>query len=257
MSEPKIILEGVSLCYRLAEQRIQSFKEFLIHSLRGALVYRDLWALKDVDLAIFPGEVVGIIGRNGAGKSTLSKVISGIIKPSSGKLVVRGNVSPILELGTGFDAELTGRENVFLNGLLRGHSRRKIEQELDNIIEFSGLGEFINSPVRNYSTGMLARLGFSIATGWQPDILVLDEVLSVGDASFVGRCHERLARFQAAGTTVLLVSHNPLEILNHCTRCIWLERGKVQASGTPREVLDRYAESSGDAETLALTRAVS
>jgi ABC-2 type transport system ATP-binding protein len=249
-----IRLQQVSLRYRLAQQRVPSFKDYLIHALRGALTYRDLWALRDIDLSIGPGEVVGVIGRNGAGKSTLSKVISGVLKPTRGTIQVKGRVSPILELGTGLDPELTGLENIYLMALFRGHSRADVTARAESIADFSGLGEFIYSPVRNYSTGMTARLGFAIASAWIPEVLVLDEVLSVGDATFLNRCHQRLEEFRAAGTTVLLVSHSSMEILNHCTRCIWLDQGTLRADGSPREVVTLYAEYSGDSETLALTQ---
>ncbi|MCG8462043.1 MAG: ATP-binding cassette domain-containing protein, partial [Holophagales bacterium] len=196
-----IELSGLSLTYRLAQQKVLSFKEYLIHAVRGSLTYSSLEALKGIDLTIGRGEVVGVMGRNGAGKSTLLKVISGVLRPSRGKRIVRGRISPILELGTGFDPELTGRENVFLNGLLRGHRRADIEAKLEEIVDFSGVRDFMDVPVRNYSTGMVARLGFAVATAWVPDVLVLDEVFAVGDARFVRRCHDRIEAFCEAGTT--------------------------------------------------------
>ncbi len=254
MVEPVIRIEGLSLCYRLAHQKVHSLKDYLIHVLRGALNYRDLWALKGISLEIGAGEVVGVIGRNGAGKSTLSKVISGVLKPTRGTVQVKGKVSPILELSVGLDFELTGVENIHLMALFRGYSRTEIKEKAASIAEFSGLGEFIDSPVRNYSTGMMARLSFAIATAWVPEVLVLDEVLAVGDSRFLGRCHERLKEFRAAGTTVILVSHSPLEILHQCSRCIWIEEGELKADGTPLEVCTLYAESAGDHETLALIR---
>jgi ABC-type polysaccharide/polyol phosphate transport system ATPase subunit len=240
--EPVIELRNVSLCYRLAKQRVGSIKEYFIHLVRGSLTYHQLWAVKDVDLTVGRGEVVGIVGRNGAGKSTLSKVVAGVLKPTRGSCEVRGTVSPILELGTGFDWELTGLENVYLNALLLGHRRREIDEKLDEIIDFSGLRKFIHSPVRNYSTGMLARLGFSIATAWTPDVLILDEVLAVGDARFLVRCHRRLRAFREAGTTILIVSHSPSEIIKHCTRCLWLDEGELKADGDPKGILGHYAD---------------
>ena len=253
--QPIVQLEGVSLRYRLAKQKSPSFKEFLIHAATGGISYKDLWALNDIDLTIARGEVLGVVGRNGAGKSTLSKVISGVLKPSKGKRTVRGSVSPILELGTGFDPELTGVENIYLNALLRGYRRTMIDTRLQSIIDFSGLGEFVHSPVRNYSTGMVARLGFAVATAWKPDVLVLDEVLSVGDASFLGRCHERIHSFCDGGTTVLIVSHSPQEILTHCSRTIWLKEGRIVQEGESRDVLTAYAEAAGDKDTEALLAA--
>ncbi|MEL7061110.1 MAG: ABC transporter ATP-binding protein [Acidobacteriota bacterium] len=252
MNDAVIQLEDLALRYRLARNRVTSLKEFMIHMLSGSLEYSELWALDGIDLEVQRSEALGIIGRNGAGKSTLLKVISGVLKPTRGKRVVRGRISPILELGTGFDYELTGHENIFLNGLLRGHTRKSIEAKVDGIIEFSGLEEFIHSPVRNYSTGMMARLGFAVATAWVPEVLVLDEVLSVGDARFLKRCHERLDSFRAAGTTALIVSHSPLEILNHCSRVIWVEGGKIVADGEPRDVVGQYALFAGDTATAAL-----
>lgn len=252
MSDTVIKLESVSLKYRLAEQKATALKEYFIHWVNGSLAYKELWALQEVDLEVRRGEVLGVVGRNGAGKSTLSKVISGVLPATRGTCTVNGLVSPILELGTGFDPELTGHENIFLNALLRGHRQGDIEAKLEDIIEFSGLRDFINSPVRNYSTGMMARLGFSVATAWQPDVLVLDEVLAVGDARFLNRCHERINRFCSDGTTVLIVSHSPSEILNHCTRCLWMDGGRIQAQGTPAEVLRLYAVASDDETTLTM-----
>jgi ABC-2 type transport system ATP-binding protein/lipopolysaccharide transport system ATP-binding protein len=248
MAEPVIELTDVSLCYRLAKQRIPSFKEYALHFVRGALSYEQLWALRDVSLRVDRGETLGIVGRNGAGKSTLLKVISRVLMPSRGRSVVRGRVAPILELGTGFDYELTGRENVFLNALLLGHSRRAIEERYDAIVDFSGLGDFIRTPVRNYSSGMLARLAFSILTAWTPDVLVLDEFLAVGDMHFLRKCEERLEALKASGTTMLLVSHLADTIRAHTRRCIWLEGGRLLADGTADEVLERYAAGDGVTE---------
>jgi ABC-2 type transport system ATP-binding protein/lipopolysaccharide transport system ATP-binding protein len=244
---PVLELEGVSLCYRLAKQRIPSFKEYALHWVRGALTYEQLWALDGVSFTVARGEALGIIGRNGAGKSTLLKVVSRVLAPSAGRVLVRGRVAPILELGTGFDFELTGRENVFLNALLLGHPRREIEARYDGIVEFSGLGDFIRSPVRNYSSGMLARLAFSVLTAWTPDVLVLDEFLAVGDVHFLRKCQDRLEQFKASGTTVLLVSHSPGSILENCRRCIWLDAGRIRADGPTAEVLAAYTDSAEEA----------
>lgn len=240
MESPRIHLQEVSLCYRLAKQRIASIKEYAIYWMKGALTYEKLWALKGVSFEVQAGEKVGIVGPNGAGKSTLLKVISRVLKPTLGRVEVRGTVAPILELGTGFDPELTGLENIYLNALLLGRSRREIREKLDAIVEFSGLGDFVRAPIRNYSSGMLARLGFAIATAWVADILILDEVLAVGDAAFKKRCEERLRQLQAQGATVLMVSHSPSEIRTNCTRCLWLDKGELQADGKPDEVLALY-----------------
>jgi len=233
-------MRGVGLRYRLAKQRIASFKDYALHWLRGALSYEDLWAIEDLSLSIAPGERVAIVGRNGAGKSTLLKVVSGVLKPTRGSLQVGGRVAPILELGTGFDYELTGLENIYLNALLLGRSRREIDAQVGDIVAFSGLGDFIRVPVRNYSSGMLARLGFAIVTAWTPPVLVLDEFLTVGDRAFVERCEERLQRFWQVGTTLLLVSHVPQLVLHNCTRAIWIEGGRLMADGPAAEVLERY-----------------
>jgi len=245
MAEISIDLQGVALCYRLAKQRIPSLKEYAIHFMRGALSYEKLWALRDVELRIHKGETLGIVGRNGAGKSTLLKVISRVLKPTRGSATVNGRLAPILELGSGFDHELTGIENVYLNALLLGHSKREIAAKVDEIVDFSGLGDFIRAPLRNYSSGMQARLGFSVATAWVPDILILDEILGVGDATFTEKCEERIQRFHDAGTTVLLVSHSNGAIVKNCTRCLWLDDGVIRADGDSEEVLDLYMSQHG------------
>lgn len=244
--DPVIVLDDVALRYRLAKQRIPSIKEYAIHWMKGALDYEKLWALKGVSLRIGRGESVGIVGRNGAGKSTLLKVISGVLKPHQGTVKVDGRVAPILELGMGFDFELTGMENLYLNGLLLGRTRREVEEKADDIVEFSGLGEFIHSPIRNYSSGMQARLGFSIATAWIPDVLILDEVLAVGDARFLQRCERRLRRFHEAGTTLLMVSHQPDGLRKNTKRCLWLEHGQLRADGPTEEVLGQYDSFTGE-----------
>lgn len=239
-TEVVVRLDGVSLCYRLAKHRIPSLKEYAIHLIRGALTYESLWALQEVDLTVRRGERVGIVGRNGAGKSTLLKVVSGVLKPTRGRARVEGEVAPILELGTGFDHELTGYENIYLNALLLGRSRRQIDERFDEIVHFSGLGDFIHSPIRNYSTGMLARLGFAIATAWTPDLLILDEVMAVGDARFVHRSREKIAEMQAAGTALLLVSHDLDGVRQQCERAVWIDQGRIQAEGATEEVLESY-----------------
>jgi ABC-2 type transport system ATP-binding protein/lipopolysaccharide transport system ATP-binding protein len=237
-----IQFNDVSLRYRLAKQRIPSFKEYAIHWMRGALEYESLWALQSVSFSVGRGESVGVIGHNGAGKSTLLKVLSGVLKPALGEVQVEGRVTPLLELGTGFDLELTGLENIYLNALLLGRTRREIDERVDKIVDFSGLEDFIRSPIRNYSSGMLARLGFSIATAWEPDILILDEVLAVGDAEFIARCEQRLKAFRDSGTTLLLVSHSADNIRRACDRVLWLESGQLRKDGPTEEVLALYED---------------
>lgn len=237
---PAVVLDGVSLCYRLAKQRPRSLKEYALHWVRRQLVYEKLWALRDVDLRIAPGESVGIVGRNGAGKSTLLRVVSGVLTATRGRVETRGRIAPILELGTGFDPELTGLENIRLFALFLGRTHREIDAATDAIVEFSGLGDFVRSPVRSFSSGMLTRLGFSVVTGWTPDILIVDEALAVGDAAFLARCHERLDRFRRAGTTLLLVSHQPELIEANCRRCLRIDGGRIVADGLPGPVLADY-----------------
>lgn len=236
-------LEGVSLCYRLAKQRRGSLKEFLIHVVKGNLEYEELWALQNIDLEVHKGEVLGIVGANGAGKSTLAKVVTGVLKPTRGRCRVRGTIAPILELSTGFDYELTGLENIYLNALLLGHTRKEIDLKVDEIIHFSGLRNFIHTPIRNYSTGMVARLGFAIATAWIPELLILDEALAVGDVRFLHHCKKRIEEFRTAGTTILLISHAITMLLEYSSRCVWLDQGRLVADGEPQPVLADYCRA--------------
>jgi homopolymeric O-antigen transport system ATP-binding protein len=246
-----IQLDNVGLQYRLAKQRIPSFKEYAVHWMRGTLVHEQFWGLKDVSFSVRRGESVGVIGHNGAGKSTLLKVISRVLAPTTGHVVINGSVMPLLELGTGFDPELTGVENIYLNALLFGRTRSEVERMVPSIVETSGLGDFIYAPIRQYSSGMWARLGFAVATAWVPDILILDEVLQVGDANFQRRCEERMRNFREQGSTILLVSHDPSSITNSCDRCLWLDKGHLRADGPAREVLQQYRDQSiRPAETL-------
>lgn len=240
-------LEEVELCYRLAKQRIPSLKEYAIHWMKGALTYEELWALRNVTLTVEAGGSLGIVGRNGAGKSTLLKIISRVLQPTRGYAEINGSVAPILELGAGFDAELTGEENIYLNALLLGHTRREVDAKRDEIVEFSGLGDFIRTPIRNYSSGMVARLGFSVAMAWTPDILVLDEVLTVGDERFVQQCERRMEEFLAEGTTIVLVTHDVDAVRKICRRALWLDEGQIRAEGTADDIVDRYLEFSGSA----------
>ncbi len=243
--EPAVLeLDRVSLRYRLAKQRLPSFKDYAIHWVKGTLTYESFWALTEVSFSVARGEVVGIVGRNGAGKSSLLKIISGILEPTTGNLRFDGRIAPILELGTGFDHELTGRENIFLNGMLLGRTRREIQERLESIIAYSELGDFIESPIRAYSSGMLGRLGFSIASAWTPDVLILDEVFAAGDAGFTRKCEKTLAEFRDAGVTILLVSHSAPIVLETCTRALWLERGRLIADGKPDEVVSAYDRST-------------
>lgn len=233
--------EHITVSYRMAHDKIQSIKEYLVALLKHKLKYEDFLALNDVSFEIKKGEVIGIIGNNGAGKSTLLKVISGILTPTKGKVTLQGNVVPMLELGSGFDYDLTGRENIFLNGAILGYSERFLKEKYDDIVAFSELGEFINHPVRNYSSGMVMRLAFSIASMVNPDILIVDEILAVGDAAFQEKSYARMTEMMSHGTTVLLVSHNIDQIRRLCDRVIWLDHGNVVAIGDTNELCDRYS----------------
>lgn len=233
----------ISMRYLMTYDRIQSIKEYIVQMLRGKIKYEEFWALKNVSFEVERGEVVGIIGHNGAGKSTLLKVISGILKPTGGELEVHGNVVPMLELGSGFDHDLTGRENIFLNGSILGYSEKYLKEKYDQIVEFSELGKFIDVPIRNYSSGMLMRLAFSIATVVQPEILIVDEILAVGDAAFQEKSKARMLELMGGGTTVLFVSHSLEQIREMCDRVIWLEHGQVKAIGATKDICDAYEAS--------------
>jgi homopolymeric O-antigen transport system ATP-binding protein len=240
VSGPAVKLERVSVRYRVPHQRIPSLKEYAIHWLQRRLRYADFWALRDVDLEVARGEVFGILGANGAGKSTLLKVVARVLRPTSGRVRVWGRVAPLLELGAGFDLELSGRENIFLNGTTLGFSKADVASRLDRIVEFAEVGEFIDAPLRTYSSGMLARLGFAIATDVEPEVLIVDEILAVGDAAFQKKSAERIRSFCEYGTTILLVTHNATVLETMCSRALWLKRGKVGAVGLVEEVLARY-----------------
>jgi len=240
MAEPALRLERVSVRYRVPHERIASLKEFAIRWLRRRVRYRDFWALSEVDLEVGRGEVFGLIGANGAGKSTLLKVVARVLRPTRGRVRVWGRVAPLLELGAGFDMELTGRENVFLNGTILGFSRADLAARFDRIVDYAGLAEFVDAPMRTYSSGMVARLGFAVATDVAPEVLLVDEVLAVGDAEFQRRSVERIEAFRDRGTTILLVTHNLDAVRAMCTRAAWLQRGRVVAVGGAAETVGRY-----------------
>lgn len=242
MSKTMIEVSDVTMRFRMNNDRIMSLKEFVTTALRGKLQYDDFTALEHVSFKVKKGETLGLIGRNGAGKSTILKVISGILKPTQGSVTCHGNIVPMLELGSGFDLDLTGRENIFLNGAILGYSEEFLKQKCDEIIEFSELGQFIEMPIRNYSSGMLARLAFSIATVVKPEILIVDEILSVGDAQFQEKSRKRMMELMGGGTTVLFVSHNLNQLREMCNKVVWLEHGQVRMYGRTQEVCDAYEE---------------
>jgi len=240
---PIVELTGISVRFVVPTERIISFKEYVVRRVRREIQHREFWALKDVDLNILAGETLGLVGRNGAGKSTLLKVMSRVLRPSFGRVIIRGRAAPLLELGPGFHSDLTGRENVFLNATLCGYAKSLIREHLPAIIDFSELEGFIDMPVRNYSTGMLARLGFAVATQFRPDLLILDEILAVGDTGFQLKCLDRIKKFSAAGTAILLVSHELETVAEHCNRVAWLEHGRLVDVGPPGRILEPYRES--------------
>ena len=241
--EKMIEVKDVSMRFRMSNDRISSIKEYMVQMLRGKLQYNEFEALKHVSFDVNKGEVVGLIGHNGAGKSTMLKVISGILKPTEGSVVVRGNIAPMLELGSGFDFDMTGRENIFLNGAILGYSETFIKSKYEEIVAFSEIGQFIDVPLRNYSSGMVARLAFSVATVVVPEVLIVDEVLSVGDAAFQEKSRARMMELMSGGTTVLFVSHNLQQIKEMCSRVMWLEHGEVKAFGDMCEVCRTYENS--------------
>ncbi len=229
--------ENISVSFKMMKDSVKSVKEYLVQMVKGKIQYEDFFALTNVSFKVAKGEVMGIIGHNGAGKSTLLKVISGILKPTSGKVQVNG----VVELGSGFDFDLTGRENVFLNGSILGYSEKFLKEKYDEIVEFSELGQFIDVPLRNYSSGMVMRLAFSIATVVQPDILIVDEILAVGDAEFQEKSKKRMLELMGGGTTVLFVSHSLDQIREMCDKVMWLNHGQLKMIGDTQEVCDAYA----------------
>ncbi|MBW6474521.1 MAG: ABC transporter ATP-binding protein [Anaerolineaceae bacterium] len=238
-----ILLDNISIRYRLPSDSIRTFKEYMIRMLQGRIKHNSFWALKNINLEVKKGEIFGILGRNGAGKSTLLKVISKVLVPSEGRVWINGYISPLLQLGAGFHVELTGRENIYLNATLLGHSRSEIDDKLDDIIKFAEIGDFVEAPLRTYSSGMQARLGFAVASAWQPDILILDEVLAVGDAGFQEKCFERMTKFRDSGATVLMVSHTISQVRELCKRALWLNNGEIQSVGAVEDVCDAYQQS--------------
>lgn len=247
-----IHLEDVAVRYRVPHERYATLKEHAIRRLQRRVQYDDFWALRGVKLEVRRGETVGIIGRNGAGKSTLLKTIARVLRPTRGRVWINGRVAPLLEFGAGFHSELTGRENVFLNGALLGFSRAQMEAKFERIVDFAELWDFIDAPLRTYSSGMTARLGFAVATDVEPEILIVDEILAVGDAAFQQKSAERIQGFRAAGTTILLVSHNLEAVKTMCTRAIWLEQGQIIADGSADAVVHQYLDRDQAAEARRL-----
>lgn len=243
MAQDIIQVNNITVRYKIANDRVSSLKEFVIKKIKKSITEKDFLALDNVSFTVEKGDVVGVVGRNGAGKSTLLKVVSGIQKPASGNIVLNGMVVPMLELGAGFDMELSGKENVYLNGAVLGYSKEFLDEKYNDILEFSELGDFINMPVRNYSSGMVARLAFSIASMVNPEILIVDEVLSVGDENFQRKSKNRMIELMSGGSTVLFVSHNIKQIEEICNKAVWLEHGKVVMTGPSDVVCAEYKKS--------------
>ncbi len=238
MADAMIDIDGVWEEFRIYKDRRTSFKDFVLSYKRAQ--YSTFWALRDVSLRIEEGDVFGIIGENGSGKSTLLKCVAGIIPPTKGSIAVNGRISPLLELGAGLHSDLTGRENIFLNGAILGMSRRKLIERFDDIVGFSELEKFIDSPIKNYSSGMKIRLGFAVAIHVDPEILLIDEVLAVGDADFRAKCFDKIHEFQRQGKTIVLVSHSLTHVRNLCNRAAWISRGVLRTVGSPDEVIEAY-----------------
>jgi ABC-type polysaccharide/polyol phosphate transport system ATPase subunit len=244
---PAIRFENVSVRYRLPREGVSGVKEYAIRLLQRQILYDDFWALKGISFEVQRGEVFGVIGRNGAGKSTMLKVMARVLHPTEGRLVMAGRIAPLLELGGGFHPELTGRENIYLNMALLGYSRQQTNDLFDSIVDFAEIPDFIDAPLRTYSTGMGARLGFAVATCTQPDILLVDEVLSVGDVQFQQKCIDRMESFQQNGTTIVMVTHGMATVQTFCQRAMWLSHGKIMTIGDAADVVDQYIHQSDEA----------
>lgn len=236
-------IENVSMMFNMASEKIYSIKEYFIKLMSGKLYFQEFWALRDISFEIKKGEIFGIIGLNGAGKSTLLKIIAGVLKPTMGRVYVNGTMAPLIELGAGFDFELTARENIFLNGAILGYSRKFMKEKFDEIVEFAELRDFLDVPLKNFSSGMQARLGFAIATIVDPDILIVDEILAVGDFHFQEKCEKRINSMLEKGTTIVMVSHSIDQIERMCQRVLWLEKGRMKMIGDAKEVCEAYRNS--------------
>ena len=239
---PIIKVENVSMCFKTTDRKITNLKEFIIKKMKFQIKYNEFWALKNISFEINKGDIFGILGLNGAGKSTILKIVSGILKPTSGSVNIKGKIAPLIELGAGFDPELTARENIFLNGAILGYDDKFIKSNFDEIVDFSELRNFLDTPVKNFSSGMYARLGFSIATILTPDILIVDEILSVGDFKFQEKSKNKIKEMIEKGITVVIVSHSIDQIRDLCNKGIILEKGEEIKCGNIDEVCDYYFE---------------
>lgn len=241
MNDPIIEINHVGMSFNIANEQLNNLKEYFIKLVKRELVYREFVALDDINLTVNKGDVYGIVGTNGSGKSTLLKIIAGVLEPTRGECIIHGTISPLIELGAGFDIELTARENIYLNGALLGYSKDFINEHFDEIIDFAEIHDFIDMPLKNYSSGMIARIAFSIATAAIPDILVVDETLSVGDFLFQEKCEKRIRNLvEEHNTTLLFVSHSIEQVERVCKQAMWIKQGKVHMRGTVEEVCKAY-----------------
>ena len=235
-----ITVEHVSIKFNLATEKYDSLKEYFIKTMKRQLSYNEFWALNDVSFEVKRGESVGLIGLNGSGKSTMLKTIAGVLKPTKGHVTVRGTIAPLIELGAGFDMDLSAHENIFLNGAILGYDHKQMEAFYEDIVEFAELRDFMHVPVKNFSSGMVSRLAFAIATIGTPDILIVDEVLSVGDFRFQQKCQDRIQKMREGGTTILFVSHSISQVKEICDKVVWLEKGQVKMHGNSADICDIY-----------------
>ena len=234
-------VDNVGIRFNLAKERVDSLKEYFLKFSKGTLHFEEFWALDGVSLEIEKGDFYGLVGINGSGKSTLLKAVAGVFKPTRGKITVNGTIAPLIELGAGFDMDLTARENIFLNGAVLGFSKDHMLEKFDDIVDFSELHDFLDVPLKNYSSGMVARIAFAIATATKPDILIADEILAVGDYAFQEKCEKRMQELLDAGTTVIFVSHSIEQVKRMCNKATWIEKGKVIMSGDAETVCDAYS----------------
>ncbi len=240
ITEYVVECSDVGVTFNMSKEKLSSLKEYFLGFVKGKLMFEEFKALENVTFKVEKGDVFGIVGFNGAGKSTLLKIISGILSPTNGSVIVRGSIAPLIELGAGFDMELTARENIFLNGAVLGFNKKYIQEHFDDIVEFSEMKDFLDVPMKNYSSGMVARIGFSIATSTKPDILIVDEILGVGDFKFQEKCEQRINELMSGGTTVLVVSHSLGQIEQLCKHAMWLEHGQVKMIGEVSDVCSAY-----------------
>ena len=241
-----IEVKNVSMRFNLAKEKQESLKEYFMALLKGRLQFDEFYALKDVSLTVNPGDFYGLVGLNGSGKSTLLKVIAGVYKPSAGSCTVNGTIAPLIELGAGFDMDLTARENIYLNGAVLGLTPQYLDEKFNEIVDFSELWDFLDVPLKNYSSGMVARIGFAIATVTKPDILIADEILSVGDFLFQQKCEERMRQLMSGGTTVILVSHSIDQVERMCNKVAWIHKGEKIMDGPAAEVCAAYRQAQKD-----------